>query len=977
MSTAKPSGLKAPSKIGRPTGTATKTSPSSAGPKAPPAEAPDTGESFTVGERVWVNGNKPGFIQFLGETQFAPGQWAGIVLDEPIGKNDGSVAGVRYFQCEPLRGIFTRPSKLSRTEGEANGTQTAPPSRAASPTPSTTGASQASVPPSAAAKKASPATPATPATPASNLARSASESVSNLSEAGSVKKGERELKMGDRVLVGGTKAGVVRFLGETDFAKGEWCGVELDEPLGKNDGAVAGTRYFQCQPKYGLFAPVHKVTRIGFPSTTPAKAKTTVRKVVTTPSSLKRSPSASSISSMSSVASSVSGKPSRTGLLTETSSRYARKISGTTALQEALKEKQQHIEQLLAERDLERAEVAKATSHVGEVEQELTLLREGQEQYVLEMEAKMDQLRTLVEAADKDKVELLNQLEEEKRKVEDLQFRVEEACITKGDLETLSKLEHAHIKELEQSLLFEKTKADKLQRELEDTRVATVSEKSRIMELERDLSLRAKEVADLRLRLEASQGAAAVDSASPLLEEITSLREQLTSQNAEHQTELVALRGKLEAGDQVHSQELASLRAAMEKGSKDNEQLRTRLGQVEKENADVIELWRSKLESAIASHQQAMDSLKQSFSKGAGAQTAELVELKSSQERMKLEHKAELEELHARREAEVAARARELDGLRAQLLEVTEEKEKLVETLRTNLENAEEQHLVEMEDVLGKLHSAELKVKELEALEGHVAQQQAELGLLKEQAREAEVLRTALEALTTQHQQGNQELQSLRTQLQTAEAQVLSHGGKASEAALELEGRQQEVLSLQQSLTSAQQDRSSLQLQLDGLKGKLDGVTQEQTKAAQTMQETLEKLSKKEELCLSLSTEADSFRGQLAEAERKLKSAEEKLEQLSKAKAKLEGDIADMMRTSGDSSAQLTKMNDDLTEKERRLEELQGQLLEARERAERAEANEKQGCARAEQELQQSRDMHQEQLRTLQEQITQLVSLQY
>ncbi len=61
--------------------------------------------------------------------------------------------------------------------------------------------------------------------------------------------------------------------------------------------------------------------------------------------------------------------------LTETSSRYARKISGTTALQEALKEKQQHIEQLLAERDLERAEMAKATSHICEVEKELSALK--------------------------------------------------------------------------------------------------------------------------------------------------------------------------------------------------------------------------------------------------------------------------------------------------------------------------------------------------------------------------------------------------------------------------------------------------------------------------------------------------------------------------------------------------------------------------------------------------------------------------
>ena len=165
-------------------------------------------DDFRVGERVWVNGNKPGVIQFLGETQFAPGQWAGIVLDEPIGKNDGSVAGVRYFQCGPLKGIFTRPSKLTRklqAEDEANGLQTTQACRATSPLSTAAASAMASspAPPSRVPPKPSQPTakeaPATP--PISNLTKTASESTSNLSEAGSIKKGERELKIGDRVLV--------------------------------------------------------------------------------------------------------------------------------------------------------------------------------------------------------------------------------------------------------------------------------------------------------------------------------------------------------------------------------------------------------------------------------------------------------------------------------------------------------------------------------------------------------------------------------------------------------------------------------------------------------------------------------------------------------------------------------------------------------------------------------------------------------
>ena len=153
-----------------------------------------TGIWFKVGDRVLVAGTKAGVIEYLGETKFAKGLWAGIKLDEAGGKNDGSVAGVKYFDCEPLHGVFSKPNRLHKINIVPK--------------------------------------------------NSTSDHHANLDDSST-------LKIGDQVIVSGSKMGVLRYLGPTEFAKGEWAGIELQEPLGKNDGAVAGTRL--VMPLVGLF----------------------------------------------------------------------------------------------------------------------------------------------------------------------------------------------------------------------------------------------------------------------------------------------------------------------------------------------------------------------------------------------------------------------------------------------------------------------------------------------------------------------------------------------------------------------------------------------------------------------------------------------------------------------------------------------------------------------------------------------------
>lgn len=164
----------------------------------------EVAHDFVVGNRVLVGGDRPGVIAFLGTTLFSRGEWAGVILDEPTGKNNGVVQGVQYFQCEPNHGVFVRPQNLVLEPPKQLPKQPAvkPPDKA------------------------------------------------------------HKFQVGDAVLVSGTKPGVIAFLGPTQFAKGEWAGIVMEKPEGKNDGTVQGVVYFQCPPQHGLFARLHNLTLI-------------------------------------------------------------------------------------------------------------------------------------------------------------------------------------------------------------------------------------------------------------------------------------------------------------------------------------------------------------------------------------------------------------------------------------------------------------------------------------------------------------------------------------------------------------------------------------------------------------------------------------------------------------------------------------------------------------------------------------------
>lgn len=84
-------------------------------------------EQLQVGQVIELSDGRLATVRYIGQPHFAAGEWVGVELEDDSGKNDGSVQGERYFECDMGRGMFVRPTAVTVVE------QAPPPKPAAVP----------------------------------------------------------------------------------------------------------------------------------------------------------------------------------------------------------------------------------------------------------------------------------------------------------------------------------------------------------------------------------------------------------------------------------------------------------------------------------------------------------------------------------------------------------------------------------------------------------------------------------------------------------------------------------------------------------------------------------------------------------------------------------------------------------------------------------------------------------------------------
>merc|ERR1711991_373502 len=77
-------------------------------------------EEHRVGAKCIVNGNdgskREGTIRYIGPVADSSNIYIGVEFGQPLGKNDGSAKGKRYFECKANHGSFLKPPMVKMIE---------------------------------------------------------------------------------------------------------------------------------------------------------------------------------------------------------------------------------------------------------------------------------------------------------------------------------------------------------------------------------------------------------------------------------------------------------------------------------------------------------------------------------------------------------------------------------------------------------------------------------------------------------------------------------------------------------------------------------------------------------------------------------------------------------------------------------------------------------------------------------------------
>ena len=149
-------------------------------------------------DRVTLQNGKTGIVQFMGPLPNKQKTYYGIKLDEAVGKNNGYVGDIQYFECNERCGIFTTLEKIKQSE----------PTQSNETYPRVT-----------------------------------------LNDSVYIKSKQQ---YGTLQFVGNINI---------TKDKNHSYGVELNESFGENDGSFDGRQYFNCSAKHGIFCTAEDILK--------------------------------------------------------------------------------------------------------------------------------------------------------------------------------------------------------------------------------------------------------------------------------------------------------------------------------------------------------------------------------------------------------------------------------------------------------------------------------------------------------------------------------------------------------------------------------------------------------------------------------------------------------------------------------------------------------------------------------------------